>query len=333
MKRNWQGERMRGTGTPQDALRAYAHPGWVYPPIINHPSSIINPRAFTLIELLVVIAVIALLMAILMPALQRVRRQARTVACQSNLRQWGILHAAYAAENDGRLPSAEYHDANPADPWWTSWRWSWADRPESGLPAPETPSSASFQAVKDILRCPTAAKPAPPPNDSLGRAAPIWVIVGGSFLAWAKWPQEAGAWWSWSGSYGVNRQARSISGPSPDQAGQHYWMTSAIRNAGTIPVFCDCLAPGQAPGKVDPPPPSDAVPTRQIHREIDAICMNRHDGGINSLFMDWSARKVGLKELWTLKWTPDFKTDNSFTKAGGVWPEDWPEWMRGFKDY
>jgi len=44
-------------------------------------------KAFTLIELLVVIAIVALLMAILMPALQLVKHQAKAVACQSNLRQ------------------------------------------------------------------------------------------------------------------------------------------------------------------------------------------------------------------------------------------------------
>jgi len=69
--------------------------------IISHQSSIVNPRAFTLIELLVVIAIIALLMAILMPALERVRRQARGVGCKSNLHQWGLIFAMYCDDNNG----------------------------------------------------------------------------------------------------------------------------------------------------------------------------------------------------------------------------------------
>ena len=43
--------------------------------------------------------------------------------------------------------------------------------------------------------------------------------------------------------------------------------------------------------------------------------------------------RVGLKELWTLKWHRDYDTSGPWTKAGGVQPEDWPEWMRGFRDY
>ncbi|GAI11210.1 unnamed protein product, partial [marine sediment metagenome] len=60
-------------------------------------------NGFTLIELLVVIAIIALLLAILMPALQRVKKQAKAVACQANLHQWGLLFATLAEGNEGRL--------------------------------------------------------------------------------------------------------------------------------------------------------------------------------------------------------------------------------------
>jgi len=63
------------------------------------------------------------------------------------------------------------------------------------------------------------------------------------------------------------------------------------------------------------------------------FCIDRRDGAINVLFMDWSVRKVGLKELWTLKWHRSYDTAGRWTKAGGVEPDDWPEWMRKFKDY
>jgi prepilin-type N-terminal cleavage/methylation domain-containing protein/prepilin-type processing-associated H-X9-DG protein len=61
-------------------------------------------RAFTLIELLVVIAVIAILAALLLPALARAREKARRVECQNKLRQWTMAFTMYADDNEDRIP-------------------------------------------------------------------------------------------------------------------------------------------------------------------------------------------------------------------------------------
>jgi prepilin-type N-terminal cleavage/methylation domain-containing protein/prepilin-type processing-associated H-X9-DG protein len=63
-------------------------------------------RGFTLIELLVVISIIAILMAVLMPALQRVKTQAQEMTCRSNLRNYGVAQTMYLDESDDRYPSA-----------------------------------------------------------------------------------------------------------------------------------------------------------------------------------------------------------------------------------
>jgi len=59
---------------------------------------------FTLIELLVVIAIITLLLAVLMPSLNRAREQARNISCRSNLKNLGVALLSYALENDEKLP-------------------------------------------------------------------------------------------------------------------------------------------------------------------------------------------------------------------------------------
>lgn len=82
-----------------------------------------NVGAFTLIELLVVISIIAILAALLLPAISLVRDTARTASCANNLRQVGIALNLYSQQNEGLLVISKISDTTLDGNWPASWSW------------------------------------------------------------------------------------------------------------------------------------------------------------------------------------------------------------------
>ena len=122
------------------------------------------------------------------------------------------------------------------------------------------------------------------------------------------------------------------------------WQTVDAKGASRAPFFFDCAHAWfstrtggplyDEEGGLGPPPEyTDFFLKPRKDASTYWVCMDRHQGGINMAFLDPSVRKVGLKGLWTLKWNRRYNTANRWTKAGGVQPQDWPTWMRQFKDY
>ena len=263
--------------------------------------------AFTLIELLVVIAIIALLMSILMPALARAKKQAKAVVCQLNLKQWGLSFEMYCDDNNGYFFNGQI-GGNPDTAVTDNGRyWRAIMKPYS-------------KNVKMWL-CPEATKPQP-----------------GGGIPRGNRPNVAWQWEDDVGSFGLNGW---VLNPPPGATDvftrtpvSDHWRTSWVKRASNIPVFTDMWYVDAWPRETDQPPLTEKGPgdTPNIN-EMNRVCVNRHDGFIDGVFMDSSVRRIGLKELWTLKWHRSYNVNGPWTKAGRMSPEDWPPWMRKFKDY
>lgn len=274
---------------------------------------------FTLIELLVVISIVALLMAILTPVLQLVRKQAGSVACQANLRQWGLACATYVSESEGKFFTRDEFFTLPGDG---------GDDPdddvaEGGRPAYRLAGIEGASA--NLYLCPIARKPG---EMVFEWGAYYW--VGGKYSAWGEGSSvltEHGP--DLVGSYGLNPFV--VTWPTDyhtEFRSPKYWQTCMVEGRQNIPVMSDCsskLITYPSFGHSEAPPEGEGFSS--------GACLDRHQGGVNCMFMDWSVRKVGLKELWTLRWHRQYDTRGPWTKAGGVRPGDWPVWMRRFEDY
>ena len=159
------------------------------------------------------------------------------------------------------------------------------------------------------------------------RLCPMAIIpaIGGGMTPYAAWGFDDGSY----GSYGFNGWLSNRSITSGNDWGNIY----SIEDTRMVPVFLDCIWYVVQPHDTDSPPENPNF-TTVVGSEMRRVCLDRHNAAINGLFTDWSVRKIGLKELWTLKWHRNFdNTTGLWTKGGGVSPQDWPEWMTEFKDY
>ena len=263
-------------------------------------------RGFTLVELLVVIAIIALLMSILMPALARVRKQAKVVICQSNLRQWGSIFSMYTADNDGSFQ--EGWNTVGTSNWWM-------DATKAYYAAGLIPDEVD---EFEIFFCPAAS------NKAIKAAE-----GSANFGVWDdSWLENKG----YKGSYGINGWVENKRNEIYSDMGPLRWRTDRVSGAGNVPLFLDAPWIDTWPRDNDDPPPLDNIHWQQCSM-MGRFCKNRHDGYINGVFLDYSVRKIGLKEMWLLKWHRDFNLQGLWTTAGGVKPDDWPECMASFRDY
>jgi prepilin-type processing-associated H-X9-DG protein len=227
-----------------------------------------------------VILPLAMMMAILLPALARVRMQAKSVLCQSNLKQWGTICAIYVGNYDGYF----MEDEN----WWGPLR--------------------PYFMEDEMMLCPMATK-----TEDEGGKFP--------FAAWRNEEIE--------GSYGMNYWVLNPQDERIIRGGmrENLWRTANVKGAKMVPLFLDCSSAGIWPLGSDKPPEYSGQRKGEGGNgdEIRDCCIDRHKGKINGAFLDFSVRRIGLKELWGLQWHRNWYADDE--------PEpEWPEWMDRLRD-
>jgi len=265
-------------------------------------------RGFTLIELLVVIAIIAVLMSILMPALNKAKAQAKDVLCKNNQHQWGLIWKLWTDENRGFFPSRDgmnnaqrviidYYDGN-------------FDR--------------------NLFLCPMATKT---------------YVQGGRnpYMTWGPYDyddmddgmDEYAPAYDVVGSYTVNLWA---SKDNEEEAGLEYWKTPNTRGAQYAPIQADGQQQNMQCFPVDQPLPFESDVWTPNAQEMQRVCIKRHSPYyinvlkrhspyyINVLFMDFSVRKATIKEVWRLHWAKNWPSNAPLpTWPVSGWMDDVPD--------
>ncbi len=267
---------------------------------------------FTLIELLIAVSIIAILIALLLPTLAMARRDAQSVVCASNLRQFGVAYTEYFAEESAHgLP----YDPNLPTMYWLELLGPYFT---NQTPAAQNLSSPSFVPASEqaALVCPST------PNQTLTAGAAGY---GDAFTTWGPV-----AWWnqptitSHFGSYCMNGWLFDTSiTATPADPNPMYWYTFHQRlglqpyfSYGSqlpgpqTPVFADAIWADAWPDSSDQPPQAPftlntGYPTGAPSGPggLGRLCIDRHGLAINVSFEDGHVALTSLPQLWMLPWS------------------------------
>jgi len=250
-------------------------------------------KGFTLVELLVVIGIIATLIAILLPALNKAREAARTTQCLSNLRQMAVAFQMYTNNNKGRgvgYSTAVNGLTKEGLP--DSGFWMQQLRPYNGdisvigiCPEAAEPSTVNWGAV-NIAWGPDAADDT---QSFLYRVHGSYAMNGWLYGYDVDIP----------GLFGGERYAGQGVGP------REAWHTYPVKQSSTVPLFADSAWVDTWPKDTDDPGDLVSGNTSLMSR----VCLKRHNKRFcNVAFMDGHGESVLLTGLYNLKWSAVFDT-------------------------